>query len=113
IKELIMLNQFEWHDLPLEVISIDQFGVSVIVTPYDNENQKYRRFQLQLFNYECLSLSLGGEITFGALKELEISDFTYSVEEGLLSGEIGILPSNEGGWSIKFKKAKWQLVEYT
>ncbi|USD66850.1 hypothetical protein [Vibrio sp. SCSIO 43136] len=99
--------------MSLEVISIGQFGVRLIVVPYDNEHQEYQKVELQLFDYESLSLSMGGEITSSTLSNLEITDFTYTIEDGLLSGEIGILPENAGYWSIKFSNAKWKLEGHT
>lgn len=82
-----------------------------MVTPFNEEVREYDRFELHLFDFETLTLSLGGEITFSTLSDLEIANFSYTEDEELLSGEIGLLPGNQGYWKVAFSKAKWRLVQ--
>jgi len=108
-----IINDIEWHDLPVDSISINETYVCIVVTPYDESTKLYKRLELKLSDFTSMSVSLGDKFTSFALKDLEVSSFNYTHEGDRISGEIGILPGNEGFWTIKFEQAKCDLYENT
>ena len=108
-----IISDIEWHDLPVEAISINETSVCIVVTPYDEVTKLYRRYELKLSDFTSMSVSFGDKFTSFALKNLEIAHFKYTNEDDRITGEIGILPGSEGFWIIDFEQAKWDLHENT
>jgi len=108
-----IINDIEWHDLPVDSISINETCVCIIVTPYDESTKLYKRLELKLSDFTSMSVSLGDKFSSFALRDLEVSSFNYTQEGDRITGEIGILPGNEGFWTIKFEQAKCDLHENT
>ena len=107
------ITDIEWHDLPLEAISINSDSISLLVTPYNEETKNYDVFSLVLSSFSTISFSIEGQLEQSALQEMEIASFEHIESLGKLSGSIGILPANAGYWSITFKDASWVLREST
>lgn len=105
----MLLNEIEWHDLPISELSIGTDVIRLVVTPYDDENDCYKAFTLTLSEFSNIDLKIAGKHNPKSLLGLEITSFNYKVSEGKVSGEIGIIPGESGYWSIKVEDAKWSL----
>jgi len=103
------LNLFEWHDLPLESISIKNDSIVLSVSPFNEQTQEYDNYKLKLLSFSSLELSIESVLDFNVLCNMEISSFNHTLAGTLLSGTIGILPANSGFWTISFKDAQWSL----
>jgi hypothetical protein len=107
-----VLEQIEWHDLPISKIELNETGIEIIVTPYNEDEQDYEYFALKVSGYSTVKLSVEGILNIDDQKNLEISSFEYQLDElNLVSGVIGILPGNAGFWTIDFTKATCRLEQ--
>ena len=105
------LTIFEWHDLPLDSFTISQNAVMLAVSHWLEEEKRCERYVLRLFSFDELQLVIDSTLSPTDLKDLEIYDFEYErAEDGRLTGEIGILPANQGYWRIVFKRASYELA---
>ena len=107
------LKEVEWHDLPIESISINIDSIEIVITPFNENSQKYDSLTLKLFSFDNIELSIAAELATSDLNNLEISSFEYTINNGLLTGNLGILPANKGFWSISFTHANWCINDNT
>ena len=106
------LDSIEWHDLPVDAISITESGLSLIVTPYDDVTNSYSSRTLRITEAESLELTINGSLSPKDLGELEVFSFDYeSSSPGRISGTFGILPGNAGFWKLSFRNAAWSLAD--
>ncbi|WP_394212877.1 hypothetical protein [Enterovibrio calviensis] len=109
---LRQFEQFECHDLPVEEITLSANGLRLIVTPYNESIAGYDNYCLELkgtFEY-----SLQGPFSSESLEQLEVATLKYHLlENGTISGELGLLPGNDGYWTILFHSAMWKLQQVT
>ncbi len=103
------LEQFEWHDLPLSAFSIKENSINFIVTPYEEKINDYLKFELILSKFTNVSFDIQSKCSLGTLSDLEITAFSYTIQEQKVTGQIDIISSNKAYWTIKFKSATWQL----
>ncbi len=57
-----------------------------------------------------MTVSLG-EFDSRSLKRLEVADFSFKDSGVTISGEIGILPGDNGYWTISFEDAFYEFYE--
>lgn len=101
---------FEWHDLPVDRISVMKKGVILDVTPFDDDADRYEPATLSLFDAEGIEFGIQGKLSPQDLGRLEITDF--DVEESAperITGKLGILYGGTGYWTIRVTNALWQL----
>ena len=113
MSSLARLGIVEWHDLPLDNISINHDSIKIDISAIVDGAKDYRQFSLELSGFTNCSVNISGDLNSAVLKELEVAKFDYKEVEGLLSGSIGILPGNAGYWSVDFENAKWVFDENT
>lgn len=107
-----LLRAFEWHDLPVEELTISNDGAALVVTPYSEALQRYRRLRLSLSSPKELQVTITGSLAVTDLSTVEISSFAILEEDDdRLSGRLAVLPGAAGMWEIAFKGAAWQLVD--
>jgi len=110
-QDLAIFQDIMWHDLPLESFSIQMESVKFLITPFDDKNDCYLKYEFVLTNFSNISFSINSEANLKFLSELEIFNFDYTLlDENKLSGKIGILPGNSGYWEVAFENATWQLI---
>jgi hypothetical protein len=101
---------FEWHDLPVDRISIVERGVTIDVRPFDDDADRYEHATLSLLDATAIAFDVQGELALKDLARIEITDF--DVEEsapGRITGLLGILYGGTGYWTIRITNALWQL----
>ena len=104
------LNSLDWHDLPVESITITETGLSLCVTPYNEATGDYDSRILRISDVESLQLKVTGKLSAKDLRAVEVATFQYALEPaGRLSGTIELLPGDAGYWEISFTMAAWSL----
>ena len=101
---------FEWHDLPVDRITITERGVTVDVRPFNDDADRYEQATLSLLGADAIEFDVGGKLSLKDLGNFEITDF--DVEElapGRITGSLGILCGNAGYWTVRITNALWQL----
>lgn len=104
------LMQFQWHNLPIERISISEAHIEIVVTPYSEELRDYERFSLQISDSDSVTLDLQGTLSPADLEGLEVTSVNSTVDDARrLSGKLSCFPGTAGLWRIQFSNAKWIL----
>jgi hypothetical protein len=104
---------FEWHDLPVGRLSIVGKGVVIDALPYNDEAGRYDHATLSLFEAEAFAFDIQGEMAFGVLDQLEITDFDFSVSApDRITGTLGLLSGSHLYWTIAFKNAAWRVEQH-
>ncbi len=103
------LEQFEWHDLQLSAFSIKENSINFTVTPYEEKINDYLKFELILSEFTNVSFDIQSKCSLETLSDLEITAFSFTIQEQKITGQIDIISSNKAYWIIKFENATWQL----
>ena len=105
------LEDFEWHDLPVDSLTIQTAGLKLVTTPYNDARQSYDLAVLTLGDCTELDIAIDGRLDPKDLNELEVKSLDcVHQQDGTLSGTLGILPGSAGFWTIKFTNATWSLT---
>ncbi|WP_221795203.1 hypothetical protein [Oceanobacter mangrovi] len=105
-------EQFVWHDLPVQEITFSAIGLKLVVTPYNENAEEYDKYCLELEGNFVYSLQ--GSFTSDSLEQLEVATLNYDLlENGTISGKLGLLPGDDGYWTISFQSAMWKLYQVT
>ncbi len=107
-----LIGDFEWHDLPVDQMTIGVSGIALLVTPYSEEAEDYRHVVLTLRNAQRLELTFPQVLERADLANLEVSSFEWERNEESLSGELTLLAANKGVFIIGFDSAEWDLEEH-
>lgn len=104
---------FEWHDLPVERISIVENGVVIDVRPYNDEAERYHQATLSLLNAKSIKLDLSSPMALEPFKGLQIMDLdVVETVPGRVTGMVGImLGFGDDYWRIYVTDAAWQVTE--
>ena len=101
---------FEWHDLPVERVTIIERGVTVDVRPFDDDADRYEQATLSLLDADAIEFDVQGKLSPKELRSLEITDFdVVESAPGRVTGSLGILFGGTGYWTIRVTNALWQL----
>lgn len=101
---------FEWHDLPVDRISITENGVTLDVLPFDDDADRYEQATLSLLDADAIEFGIQGKLSLKDLARIEITDFDVGESApGRITGTLGILYGGTGYWSIQVINALWQL----
>ena len=101
---------FEWHDLPVDRITIMERGVMLDVRPFNDDADRYEQATLSLLDADAIEFDVRGKLSLKDLGNLEITDF--DVEEptpGRITGSLGMLCGDAGYWTVGITNALWQL----
>jgi hypothetical protein len=102
--------EFEWHDLPIERISISTDAVIIDVTPFNELTRAYDQASLHLLQPDSISFDFVGPLSAGDLGRglLEITDLEF-IDSGQdrITGKLGIIPGDPsiGYWEVCFTNA--------
>ncbi|MFT5431747.1 MAG: hypothetical protein ACI9OJ_002445 [Myxococcota bacterium] len=104
------LEKVEWHDLPVSSMCFREDSFEIVVTSYDEQLEDYTSATLRLWAYESIEVDVQGRLSRPDQANIGVHRFDYELdEEGLLSGELGLLPGVAGFWRVAFTKAAWTL----
>jgi hypothetical protein len=105
-----LLGSIDWHDLPIDALSITSAGIELVVTPWMENKNAFGRYRLSITEAEILEVDITGSLSANDSDGLEVNSFDYTlVSSRRISGKIGILPGDAGHWSISFGNANWSL----
>ncbi|GAA5173355.1 hypothetical protein GCM10025771_00600 [Niveibacterium umoris] len=108
---LSRLRAIEWHDLPIESLTLNAQGFALVVTPFHEETQSYSVVTLHISEAATVNLNISGPLSSRDFSAIEVSSFQYSLNDtNRLSGVIEILPGSAGFWSIAFENANWEVA---
>lgn len=108
---LSRLRAIEWHDLPIENLTLNAQGFALVVTPFHEDTQSYSVVTLQIFEAATVDLTISGLLSPKDFSAIEVSSFQYVLNDtNRLSGVIDILPGSAGFWSIAFENANWEVT---
>ena len=108
---LSRLTAIEWHDLPIESLTLTTQGFALAVTPFLEETQSYTVVTLHISDAATVDLKISGLLSPKDFSAIEVSSFQYSLNDTKrLSGVINILPGDSGFWSIAFENANWEVA---
>ena len=99
--------QTDWHDAPLEAFRLGQEGLALEALLWNEELDHYDCWLIRFDAFEKIEVKVEGTLNLKELDDLEI--FTMDVEpdeNGHVTGEIEILPSNTGWWTFKVYRAR-------
>jgi hypothetical protein len=101
---------FEWHDLPVDSITIMERGVMVDVQPFNDDADGYEHATLLLLDANAIEFDVQGKLSPKDLADLEIKDFdVVESAPGRITGSLGILCGDAGYWTVRITNALWQL----
>lgn len=108
------LNSIEWHDLPVQKLSISKNGIEVQVMPFNEDMQENDYVTLLLDGAKSMhfDFDIQGANTLNDLDSLEVHSFDYvQGADASISGKLVFLlgwPASV--WVIKFTNATWRLM---
>jgi hypothetical protein len=103
------LNQFEWHDTPVDRISIIETGVELRFLVFTEDTNTYTPYKLIIKEAKSITLDIAGELSIKMLGDMEIHSFNFIIlNEERVSGKLGLIVNNLW-WGVAFEGALVQI----
>lgn len=104
---------FEWHDLPVDRISIVENGVVINVLPYNDAAGREEHATLSLLNAKSIELDFSSPMALEPFKGFQIMDLdVVETTPGRITGMVVImLGFGDGYWRIHVTDAAWQVTD--
>lgn len=103
------LNHFEWHDTPVDRISILETGVELRFLVYTEDDRNYTPYKLIITEAKSITLDITGKLLIKTLCDMEIHTFDFiPLNGGRASGKLSLIV-NSLWWGVAFEDALVQI----